>query len=132
MREFSDFIHTLVFNLAKNTGEIAFFLRPEKHVCEFSGVAHFLKKNHGKMGDDIFSLLKMLEDKPNFSKFIESFEIREGVNIFIGEENFLPYLKDFTIILKTFEIENSLAYIGIIGSLKMNYSFNISAVRGII
>lgn len=132
LREFSDYIHTIVYNLAKNTKEIAFFILPEKHVSEYSWVANFLERNHGRIGDDIFQLLRMLEDKPQFSRFIESFWVQDTLQIFIGEENFLPYLKDYSIILKPILINESLWYIGIIWGLKMNYSFNISAVRGII
>ncbi|MDA9128954.1 hypothetical protein N9J72_00560 [Candidatus Gracilibacteria bacterium] len=132
LKDFSDFVHSLVYNLAKNTKEIAFFVLPDKHVSEYSGVAQFLERNHKRLGDDIFKLLKMLEDKPNFSHFISGFSISAGVNIYIGEENILPYLKDYTIILKPIEIDGDIGYIGIIGGLKMNYSFNISAVKGII
>lgn len=128
----SDFVHKITYELAKNTREIAFFLIPEKHISEHSGVATFLRKNHKRIGDDIYNIIKMLEDKVNFSSFIQGFPIHEGVNIFIGEENILPYLKDYTIILKPLSIEGQKWYVGIIGGLKMNYSFNISAVRGII
>lgn len=132
IREFSDFVHNIVYNLAKNTKEIAFFVHPDKHVCEYSGVSTFLERNHKRLWDDTFMLLKMLEDKPNFSEFISGFPIKSGVNIFIWEENILPYLKDYTIILKPLEIDDAIWYIGIIWGLKMNYSFNISAVKGII
>ncbi len=132
IRDFSDFVHNIVFNLAKNTKEIAFFVLPEKHVSEYSGVSQFLERNQKRMWDDVLMLLKMLEDKPNFSSFISNFPIKEWVNIFIGEENILPYLKDYTIILKAVEIDDYIWYVGIIWGLKMNYSFNISAVRGII
>ena len=132
IRELSDFIHSIVYNLAKNTKEIAFFVLPEKHISEYSWVSQFLERNQKRMGDDVLMLLKMLEDKPNFSSFISGFPIKPGVNIFIWEENILPYLKDYTIILKPIEIDDSIWYIGIIWGLKMNYSFNISAVRGII
>ncbi len=132
LREFSEFIHSVVFNLAKNTKEIAFFVLPEKKVIEYSGVAQFLERNHKRLWDDIFHLLRMLEDKPNFSDFIESFSTHAWVNIYIWEENILPYLKDYTIILKPIEIDGITGYIWIIWGLKMNYSFNISAVKGII
>jgi transcriptional regulator of heat shock response len=101
----SDFVHKITYELAKNTREIAFFLIPEKHISEHSGVATFLRKNHKRIGDDIYNIIKMLEDKVNFSSFIQGFPIHEGVNIFIGEENILPYLKDYTIILKPLSIE---------------------------
>ena len=74
----------------------------------------------------------MLEDKPHCIDFIAHLPASPGVNIFIGEENILPYLKDYTIILKPILINEVVGYIGVIGSLKMNYSFNISVVRGII
>jgi|GEM_PF-1246543 len=43
----------------------------------------------------------MLEDKKNFIEFISQFPISSGVNVFIGEENIMPFLKDYTIILKS-------------------------------
>ena len=132
IRELADFIYTIVQKLANNTGEIAFFVIPEKHICEYNGVSHFLEKNAKRLDDDGMNLLRMLENKPSFTKFISSFPLRDGVNILIWEENILPYLKDYTIILKALEIDGSLWYLGIIWSLQMDYSFNISAVKGII
>lgn len=132
IRELSDFIYTIAKKLSENTGEIAFFIIPEKHICEYNGVSHFLEKNAKKLDDDGMNLLRMLENKPSFTKFIANFPLRDGVNILIGEENILPYLKDYSIILKCIEIDGSLWYLGIIGSLQMDYSFNVSAVKGII
>ncbi len=132
IKQFSDFVHEIVYNLAKNTREIAFFILPEKHVSEYSWVSVFLERNYKRLWDDIFMLLRMLEDKPNFSRFIEKFPIQPWVNIYIGEENILPYLKDYTIILKPIYVNETIGYVWIIWGLKMNYSFNISAIRGII
>lgn len=132
IRELSDFIFSLVAKLSQNTWEIAFFVLPDKHICEYNGVSHFLEKNKNRLSDDGLNLIKMLESKPSFSAFISNFSLRAGVNILIGEENILPYLRDYTIILKWLEIDGSIGYIGIIGSLQMDYSFNVSAVKGII
>ncbi|MDQ7009117.1 MAG: hypothetical protein Q9M94_02400 [Candidatus Gracilibacteria bacterium] len=127
-----DYIHNISKELSKNTNEIAFFNIPNRHISEFSGVSSFLEKNHKIIGDDIFNIIKMLEDKFNFLSFIEKFPLNNGVNVFIGDENFLPFLKDYTIIIKKIIVDGEIGYIGIIGGLKMNYSFNISAVRGIL
>ena len=62
-----------MFELAKNTGEIAFFMIPEKHIVEYSGIATFLKKNHKRLGGEIYSIIDMLEDKLSFTKFISDF-----------------------------------------------------------
>jgi transcriptional regulator of heat shock response len=132
IEKLSDFIHKITFELAKNTWEISFFIIPEKHIVWYSGIWNFLERNHKRLWDSIFSIIKMLEDKFNFPHFIENFPITEGINLFIWEENILPYLRDYTIILKQVNIDGKIWYVWLIGSLKMNYSFNISAVRGII
>lgn len=132
IEKLSDFTHKVTFELAKNTGEIAFFIVPEKHIVQYSWTWLFLEQNHKRLWDSIFSIIKMLEDKFNFAKFIKSFPISNWINLFIWEENILPFLKNYTIIVKQVNIDWNLWYIWIIWSLKMNYSFNISAVRGII
>ncbi len=128
----NDFTYKITYELAKNTKEIAFFILPEQKICEYSWISTFLEKNNSRLWDWIYSIIKMIEDKFNFTSFIQSLHISEGLNTFIWEENILPYLKDYTIILKPISINWTLWYIWIIWSLKMNYSFNISAVRGII
>ncbi|MCP4523177.1 MAG: hypothetical protein GY828_03080 [Candidatus Gracilibacteria bacterium] len=132
IKKIGDFVHKISYELAKNTGEIAFFLLPEKHILEYSGVGTFLEKNHKRLGNSIFSIIKILEDRFHFQKFIEELPQSGDLNIYIGEENILPFLKDYTLIFKKVMIDGKIGYIGVIGSLKMNYSFNISAVRGII
>jgi transcriptional regulator of heat shock response len=132
LSELADYIHTLVYELAKNTGEIAFCFVKDSSIHEYSGIADFISKNQRRLWEWICNIIRMIEDKKNFRNFISGFPIREGVNVFIGEENILPYLRDYTIILKPILVDGKVGYIGIIWSLKMNYSFNISAVRGII
>lgn len=127
-----DFVHRISFELAKNTWEIAFFSLPDKHILEYSWVWKFLEENHKRMWDSIFSIIKMLEDRFHFQKFINELPKNNEINIFIWDENILPFLKDYTIVLKPVSIDGNIWYVWIIWSLKMNYSFNISAVRWII
>ncbi len=128
----SDYIHSISLDLAKNTKEIAFFTVPERHILEYSWFPIFLEKNHKILWDDIYNVIRMLEDKFNFMNFVSNFETQDGINVFIWEENFIPFLKDYSIIVKKIIVDWEQGYIGIIWWLKMNYSFNISAVRGII
>jgi len=128
----SDYIHSITLDLSKNTKEIAFFAIPYKHILEYCWIPKFLEKNHSTIWDDIFNIISMLEDKFNFMQFIENFPLQDWINIFIWEENFTPFLKDYTIVLKKVIVDWEIWYIWILGGLKMNYSFNISAVRWII
>ncbi len=132
IEKLSDFTYKICSTLSENTWDIAFFIVPDKHISQFSWAWAFLENHHKRLWDSIFSIIKMLEDKFNFSKFITSFPLNNWINLFIWEENILPFLNDYTIILKQVNIDGNIWYIWIIWSLKMNYSFNISAVRWII
>lgn len=132
VKTLEDFIYNITNELAKKTGEISFFISESNGILEYSWISHFLENNYKMLGNSIFSIIKMLEDKNNFIRFISSLPLNEWVNIFIWEENIIQFLRDYTIILKPVIIDGNVWYIGLIGGLKMNYSFNISAVRGII
>ena len=132
IEKLADLAHKVSFELAKNTKEIVFFIVPEKNIVQYSWTWVFLEENHKRLWDSIFSIIKMLEDKFSFAKFIESFPINNEINLFIWEENIMPFLKDYSIILRKVNINWVIWYIWLIWSLKMNYSFNISAVRWII
>lgn len=132
IERFSDLAHKVSFELAKNTKEIAFCIIPKKNILSYSWSWVFLENNHKRLWNSIFSIIKMLEDKYNFMKFIEAFPINNTINLFIWEENILPFLKDYSIIIRKIEINWKSWYLWIIWSLKMNYRFNISAVKWII
>jgi transcriptional regulator of heat shock response len=74
----------------------------------------------------------MLEDKNAFSTFISHLPLNHGVNVFLWEENITPFLHDYSLIVRPISINGKIGYIWVIWSLKMNYSFNISAVKWII
>lgn len=127
-----DFANKISYELSKNTSEIAFTIIPENKIIESNWTWIFLEKNHKRLWDSIFSIIKMIEDKESFSNFITNFPLNSSINVFIWEENILPFLKDYTILIKKASIWWKICYIWLIWSLKMNYSFNISAVNWII
>jgi len=131
-KNLNDFVHKLIYELSKNTNEISFLIIEEESMLEYNWIWNFLKRNHWRIWEWIFNIIAMLEDKKNFVNFIKSLPIWQGVSVFIWEENIIPFLKDYTIIMKPVIINWKIWYIWIIWCLKMNYSFNISAIRWII
>ncbi len=127
-----DFTHKVCFELSKNTKEISFFSIPETWHYSYCGIADFLQNNYEKMWDELLQIIRILEDKENFSHFIESVVLENWVNVFIGEENVIPFLKNYTIIVKKTKLNGKIWYVWIIWSLKMDYNFNISAIKWII
>ncbi len=132
IKNLNDFIYRIISELSKNTNELSFMIIEEESLLQYAWISQFLKWNYGRIWEDMFNIISMLEDKTNFINFIKALPISNWVNVFIWEENIIPYLKDYTIILKPIMINSKVWYIWIIWSLKMNYSFNISAIRGII
>ncbi|MCT4617667.1 MAG: DeoR family transcriptional regulator [Candidatus Gracilibacteria bacterium] len=125
-------IHSIVYNLANATKEIAFLVIPEEGISRYAGVPHFIEKNQKAFGENVLNIIKILEEKNSFIAFIKSLGASEQVSVFVGEENMIAYLKDFSIIIKKINLSGKTGYVGLIGSLRMDYSFNISAIRGIV
>ena len=132
IKNISDVIYNITLALTKNTWEISFFLLPKKNILIYSWIWNFLEKNYNKLWSSIFCIIKILEDKLSFTKFIQEQDISKIMNILIWEENIIPFLKNYTIIFKKIIIDWNIWYIWIVWSLQMNYSFNISSVRWII
>ncbi len=127
-----DFIYQIISELANKTQEIAFCLVPENSILQYSGIWHFLEKNYKQLWESIFWIIKMLEDKNTFTTFVSQLPLSHSTNVFLWEENITPFLHDYSIIIRPISINNQIAYIGLIGWLKMDYSFNISAIKWIL
>lgn len=132
IKTLEDFIYNITSELAKKSWEISFFISEWNGILEHSWMSSFLENNYKMLGNSIFSILKMLEDKVSFTKFISSLSLNEWVNIFIWEENIISFLKDYTLIVRPIVIDEKIWYIWLIWWLKMNYSFNISIIKWII
>ncbi len=131
IKNLSDSIHKIIYELSNITKEISFLIIPSDSILEYNWVSYFIEKNYKILWENSIKIIKILEEKFNFIKFISSLAINNWVNVFIWEENVTSYLKDYSIILKPITIEWKIAYIWIIWSIKMDYSFNISAIRWI-
>jgi len=132
IKTLEDFIYNITNELSKKTWEITFFISEDNWILEYSWISNFLENNFKMLWNSIFSIIKMLEDKQNFIHFISSLPLSDWVNVFIWEENITKFLRNYTIIVRPIALEWKIWYIWLIWWLKMNYSFNISAVRWII
>lgn len=51
--------------------------------------------------------------------------------MFIGEENVIPELESIAMVVRRTELEGQVALIGVLGPLKMDYAFNIAALKNL-
>lgn len=128
-----DLLYDLVSRLMRTTGEISFACIPTLGTNYYLGIADFLRKHSILLGDEqAYRVIKVLEDKHKFLELITDLEITEKVAVFIGEENILPDMESCAMIIKKTQIEGHTVFIGVLGSLRMDYAFAIQALRGIL
>lgn len=127
-----DALYGLVSRLTKITGEITFSCIPSLGASYYLGLSNYLDKNKGIIGEEMFQVIKFLENKHQFIDVLQSLDITNRVSAFIGEENLIPELESSTMIVKQIEVSGYTGYLGILGSTKMDYAFNISALRQVL
>lgn len=84
------------------------------------------------MGDQVYNVIKVLENRYNFIDLLSSLDISSRVTVFIGEENIIPDLESCAMVVKRITMDGNDGYLGILGSMKMDYAFNIAALRNIL
>jgi transcriptional regulator of heat shock response len=127
-----DTLYGLVARLTKITGEITFACVPTLGSSYYLGLSNYLERHQGLLGDEMFQVIKFLENKHQFITILESLDISNRVSAFIWEENVLPELESSTMIVKKIEVNWYIGYLGILGSTKMDYAFNITALRQVL
>lgn len=128
-----DMLYLLVSKLAKSTGEVTFGCIPGENKNYYIGLTNFLEKHGVLLGQEkVYNIIKVLENKYDFVDLLEDLDISPRVSVFIGEENIIPDLDSCAMIAKKIVLEGKAGYIGILGSLKMDYAFNIAALKNIL
>lgn len=77
-------------------------------------------------------MIDILENKSLFLNLLNQLETSRKVSVFLGDENLSPALGNSALLVKRISIQGEEAYIGMLGSMKMDYAFNIAALRNIL
>jgi transcriptional regulator of heat shock response len=127
-----DVLYHLVARLTKTTKEITFACIPSLGTSYYLGLSNYLERHHGALGEEMYQVIKCLENKHQFIDFLEWLDISPRVSAFIGEESIIPELESSTMIVKKIEVNGYTGYLGILGSTMMDYAFNITALRQVL
>lgn len=128
-----DTLYLLVSQLTKITNEITFASIPAQNKNYYLWLSGFLKKNTSIIWEEqAYNVIKILENKYNFLDLLKDLDITSKVSVFIWQENIIPDLESCAMVVKKINLEWHEWYLGILGSLKMDYAFNIAALRNIL
>ncbi|MDD2730535.1 MAG: hypothetical protein PHW33_00195 [Candidatus Portnoybacteria bacterium] len=92
----------------------------------FGRMADFHEAGFKWLLDDSESLEGILKEFDSLGDDFDKFFARldEPVKVFIGQENPIKYLRDFSLIVSAFENEDGAGLLGILGPKRMNYQKN--------
>lgn len=127
-----DTLYSLVSRLTKITGEITFACIPALGASYYLWLSNYLDRNKWIIGDEMYQVIKFLENKHQFLDVLAWLDITNRISVFIWEENILWELESSSMIVKKIQIWDYEWYLGILGSTKMDYAFNITALRQVL
>lgn len=127
-----DILYNLVERLTNITHEVTFACVPSEGALTYLGITHLLENMQEGQWSDVYHIVRFLENKKSVINTLEFLDIWAKVSVFIGEEHIGGDLKNCTIIVKKISLAGHTGYLGIIGSIKMDYSFNIAALRQVL
>lgn len=130
--EIDDTLYLLVSRLTKITWEITFASVPSEQTSYYLWLSNFLQKNQVSLWNEVFNIIKVLENKYNFIDLLKDLNIWNKVSVFIWEENIIPDLESCAMIVKKIDINWKEWFLWILWSLKMDYAFNIAALKNIL
>lgn len=127
-----DVLYGLVSRLTQATREVTFACVPSQGILTYLGFTHLLEGAKVGMGQDVYHIVRFLENKTQVIETLSSLDISPKVSVFIGEEHIGGDLSHSSIIVKKITLGEHTGYLGIIGSIKMDYAYNIATLRQIL
>lgn len=125
-------LYDAVALLAKATDSVSFATTPDNPRTFFLGMSNVLKQPEFiKDSVRACEVIEVLERSDNFVQTLAALDITDSVRTFIGEENIIPQIQSCSIIVAKYEKDGFEGYIGILGTKRMKYAYNIVLIEEI-
>lgn len=94
-----DRLYDMISDFSNATGDLAFISSQEAGVYCISGISHFLQKHSETLGEQLFGVLNVLENRTLFTRTLTNLAQPNRITICIGEENILPELESCSLMV---------------------------------
>jgi len=116
--------------LSRLTENVAFATVPSRRSTFFLGISRMLKQPEFTARPEIASqVFQVLEE--NFFQLLESLQLKNEVQIFIGRENILPEIQSCTLLVAKQKVLRNSVAIGVLGPVRMDFARNILALESV-
>jgi len=124
-------LYDTVSILATATDNVSFATIPDKGQFFFIGISNFLKKPEFMAEPEkLTKVVEVLEH--DLANVLSDLEITEEGVIYIGEENILPEFQSCSLLATPYSHQGFKGVMGILGSTRMNYAYNMAALKSAI
>lgn len=121
-------LHETISVLAEATSNVCFATLPDKAHFFYMGISNILRKPEFLAAPEkTTKVVEILEN--DLANLLARIEVNQNGSIFIGEENILPEFQSCSLLAIPYEQEGFQGIIGILGPIRMNYAYNIAALK---
>jgi len=114
--------------LSQMIPNVAFATVPHKPGVYFLGLAHALRQIEFQQNPLLASaVVEVLEER--LTGVLGSIDIDENVRYYIGEEHILPQFQSCAMMITGYSVRGNKGVIGILGHMRMDYSYNTVALE---
>ena len=126
-RKDQEFVYDAVAMLSRMTPNVVFATVPHKDRVFYLGLCNVLKQPEFLMNPRMASgVAEVLEE--SFGKLLDSFDIDETVKYYIGDENAFEQINSCSVMLTSYKVRGTEGAIGVLGPMRMDYSYNTVAL----
>ena len=121
-------LYDIVAILAGVTNNISFATLPDKDRVFYIGISNLLKKPEFIMEPEKASrVIEILEN--DLYEILSDLELTDEGTVYIGEENILPEFQSCSLLAIPYRLNGFRGVIGVLGSTRMDYPYNLAAIR---
>lgn len=126
-RKDQEFVYDAVAMLSRMTPNVVFATVPHKERVFYLGLCNVLRQPEFLADPRMASgIAEVLEE--SFSTLLDSFEIDNTVRYYIGEDNAFEQISSCSVMLTSYSVRGTEGAIGILGPMRMDYSYNTVAL----
>ena len=124
-------LYDMVAILAGVTGNISFATLPDKDRVFYIGISNLLKKPEFiTQPEKASQVVEILENE--LYDILCDLDIKDDGAVYIGEENILPEFQTCSLLAIPYRYQSFDGVMGILGSTRMDYPYNLAALRSAI
>lgn len=124
-------LHEMVAILAGITSNVSFATLPDNHHVFYMGISNVLRQPEFMMDPSkATQVIEVLEHQ--FSDLLEGLDVGDQAEFFIGEENLIPEIQSCSLLVQRYNYKGYEGVMGILGATRMNYAYNLAALKSAI